>query len=48
VLCRNLSDCNYCFGCIGLSRKDFHVLNRPLSRTEYFQVVEKLRRELGI
>ncbi len=48
VLCRNLSDCNYCFGSVGLSKKDFHILNVPFPRTEYFRVVGKLRKELGI
>jgi len=47
VLCRDMSDCTYCFGCVGLSRKDFNVLNVPFSRTEYFEVVGRLKRELG-
>jgi len=48
VMCRDMSDCTYCFGCVGLSRKDFHVLNVPFSRTEYFEVVARLKRELGL
>jgi len=48
VMCRNLSDCNYCFGCVGLSKKDFHILNQGYSRTEYFKVVARLRKELGV
>jgi hypothetical protein len=48
VLCRNLSDCNYCFGCVGLAKKDFHILNVPFVRTEYFQIVNKLRKELDL
>lgn len=48
VLCRNLSDCNYCFGCVGLSKKDFHILNEPFSRKEYFEVTGKLRQALGL
>lgn len=48
VLSRNLADCNYCFGCVGLSRKDFHILNVPFERTEYFKVVGRLKKELGI
>ena len=48
ILCRSLQDCNYCFGCVGLSKKDFHILNVPFSRTEYFKVTNRLRKELGI
>ena len=48
TLCRNLSDCTYCFGCVGLQKKDFHVLNVAFSRTEYFEVVRKLKKELGV
>jgi hypothetical protein len=48
VLCRQLSDCTYCFGCVGLSKKDFHILNVPFPRAEYFKVVARLKSELGI
>jgi hypothetical protein len=48
TLCKSLSDCNYCFGCVGLAKKDFHVLNVPFSRTEFFKVVARLKKELGI
>lgn len=45
---RNLSDCTYCFGCVGLTKKDFHILNVAFNRTEYFELVHKLKRELGV
>ena len=45
---RNLSDCTYCFGCVGLAKKDFHILNVAFNRTEYFELVHKLKRELGV
>ena len=48
VLCRNLSDCNYCFGCVGLSKKDFHILNVAFPRKEYFEITARLRKELGL
>jgi len=41
-------ECSYCFGCVGLVRKDFHVLNVRYGRKEYFALVEKLRRLLGV
>jgi len=45
---KNLSDCTYCFGCVGLTKKDFHILNIGFPRTEYFELVLKLKRELGV
>ena len=47
-LSRNLSDCTYCFGCVGLSKKDFHILNVAFGRQEYFDLTGKLKRELGV
>jgi hypothetical protein len=32
---------------VGISKKDFYILNVPFSRTEYFEVVARLRKELG-
>ena len=40
--------CTYCFGCVGLSRKDFHILNRPYDRSTYFALTSRLARELGL
>jgi len=42
------SGCNYCFGCVGLSRRDFHILNKPYARATYFATVSRLARELRI
>jgi hypothetical protein len=42
VLCRDLTECNYCFGCVGLSRKDFHILNEKYDRSAYFKVIAEL------
>lgn len=36
------TNCSYCFGCVGLTGKDFHILNRPYPRGEYFALVAKL------
>ena len=35
-------------GCVGLVKKDFHILNVGYSRKEYFEILEKLKRELGV
>jgi hypothetical protein len=45
--CKNLSDCTYCFGCVGLSKKDFHILNQPFSRQDYFELTKKLKTEIS-
>jgi hypothetical protein len=46
--CSWCSECTYCFGCVGLYKKDFHILNKPYARKEYFEIVQKLGRDLGI
>jgi len=40
--------CTYCFGCVGLSRRDFCILNEPYDRATYFAVTARLARELRI
>jgi hypothetical protein len=44
----SVSDSNYCFGCVGLSGKDFHILNEPYDRSTYFEITRRLLRELGL
>ena len=39
------TDCNYCYGCVGLDRKEFHILNQPYSRREYFEIVKHLKEQ---
>jgi hypothetical protein len=48
VLSRSCSECNYCFGCVGLQKQDFHVLNVKYTRSEYFRIVKSLEAELGL
>ena len=48
VLCSNLTECAYCFGCVGLLRKDFHILNAPYERSEYFKIVDRLKKEMRL
>jgi hypothetical protein len=47
TLCRSCFDCTYCFGSVGLSKKDFHLLNVGYTKSEYFRLVKALRAELG-
>ena len=42
------TECTYCFGCVGLSKKDFHILNVKYKRDEYFKQLKALKRELGL
>jgi len=44
--CEACADCTYCFGCVGLSKKDFHILNEPYDKKTYFELVAKLRKVL--
>jgi hypothetical protein len=39
---------SYCFGCVGLSGADFHILNERYSRDEYFALTRRLASELGL
>lgn len=41
------TNCTYCFGCVGLTGKDFHILNQPHSRSEYFAIVAKLAKSVA-
>ncbi len=42
------SGCTYCFGCVGLSKRDFCVLNERYDRSVYFELTARLARELRI
>ena len=42
VRCSFCADCNYCLGCVGLQKKEFHILNRPYTRSEYFAILKGL------
>jgi hypothetical protein len=42
------SRCNYCFGCVGLSRRDFCILNEQYDRARYFELVARIARDLHL
>jgi hypothetical protein len=48
VRCVACSGCTYGFGCVGLSRRDFCILNEPYDRATYFAAISRLSRELRI
>lgn len=39
-LCYNLENC---FGCVGLRNKKFHILNKPYSEAEYWELVDRIK-----
>src|SRR3954471_25029772 len=43
VACRSCADCTYCYGCVGLTKKEFHILNVGYGKTEYFARLKQLR-----
>lgn len=48
VMSTHCRECTYCFGCVGLVRKEFHILNEPYDRKTYFKIVKALTAELGL
>jgi hypothetical protein len=48
VRCVGMTACSYCFGCVGLSHKDYHILNEPYDRKTYYEITTRLAKELGL
>jgi len=48
VASTSCAGCTYCFGCVGLSKRDFCVLNEQYDRAAYFELTARLMRELRI
>lgn len=44
--CAAMAGSTYCFGCVGLSDKDFYILNEPYERSEYFAITRRLLHDL--
>jgi hypothetical protein len=40
-------DCTYCFGCIGLVKKEFHILNVRYGRKDFFEITVRLTAALA-
>ncbi len=36
-------DCEYCFGCVGLRHKKFHIFNKPYEEADYWRRVDELK-----
>jgi hypothetical protein len=43
MLSVDCEDCTHCLGCVGLNKAEFHVLNRPVTRKEYFATLKQVK-----
>lgn len=48
IMSRDCHDCVFCFGCVGLHKKEFHILNQPFKRDEYFRLVKELKKTFNL
>jgi len=44
--CVNLFSSSDCFGCVGLKKKQYCILNKQYEKDEYFKVVEKIKKHM--
>ncbi|MDD2840452.1 MAG: hypothetical protein PHY80_05035 [Rickettsiales bacterium] len=44
--CMNLFSSSDCFGCVGLRKKQYCILNKQYKKEEYFEIVEKIKRHM--
>lgn len=44
--CELVFNSKYCFGCVSLNHKEYHILNQPYSREEYFKKVSEIKEQL--
>lgn len=42
----HLKSCSDCFGCVGLTSKQYCILNKQYSKDEYFEMVEKIKKHM--
>lgn len=40
---RDCVNCRNCFGCVNLNNKEYHLFNKPYSKEEYFEHLEKFK-----
>jgi len=38
-----LTNCQNCFGCVGLKNKKFHIFNKPYSENDYWKLVDEIK-----
>jgi hypothetical protein len=42
----NCEECEYCFGCVGMRKKKYCILNKQYSEEEYKSLVEKIKSDM--
>jgi len=42
----HLRSCSDCFGCVGLKKKQYCILNRQYTKEEYFEMVDKIKKHM--
>jgi len=42
----NCEECEYCFGCVGLRKKKYCILNKQYTKEEYEDLVEKIKSDM--
>ncbi len=56
IYCENCTNCHYssylrsctdCFGCVGLTKKKYCILNNQLTKDQYEKALKEIKRELG-
>ena len=45
--CMHLFSCENCFGCVGLKKKQFCILNKQYTKEEYFNMIEKIKNHMN-
>lgn len=43
----NLVNCSDCFGCVGLRKKQYCILNKQYTKEEYFEKVEEIKKHMN-
>jgi len=41
-----LKNCSNCFGCVGLKKASYCILNKQYEKEEYFKIVEKIKKQM--
>jgi hypothetical protein len=44
--CELVYNSNNCFGCVGINHKEYHILNRPYTKDEYFKEVARIKEQM--
>jgi hypothetical protein len=42
----NCEECEYCFGCVGMRKKKYCILNKQYSEIEYKNLIEKIKSDM--